>query len=77
MFLPSANRNRIGDLAYLTHQQLKEQEDLFPSVSTFVLEIISKNDKADEIRAIFYGWCVSRLTNFPKTKNGACLYCAL
>ena len=49
MFLPSANRNRIGDLAYLTHQQLKEQEDLFPSVSTFVLEIISKNDKADEI----------------------------
>jgi Uma2 family endonuclease len=50
MFLPSANRNRVADLAYLTKEQLKEQDDLYPSISTFVIEIISKNDKADEIQ---------------------------
>jgi Uma2 family endonuclease len=50
MFLPSANRNRVADLAYLTHQQLQEKEDLYPSVSSFVIEIISKNDKADEVQ---------------------------
>ncbi len=50
MFLSSANRNRVADLAYLTAEQLKEKEDLYPSISPFVIEIISKNDKADEIQ---------------------------
>lgn len=50
MFLPSANRIRVADLAYLTAQQLKEKEDLYPSISSFVIEIISKNDKADDIQ---------------------------
>lgn len=50
MFLPKANRNRIADLAYLTKAQWKEKDDLHPSVSSFVIEIISKNDTADEIQ---------------------------
>ena len=50
MYLPTAKRNRIADFAYLTNEQVEEQEDLFPSVSTFVIEIISKNDKADEVQ---------------------------
>ena len=49
MFLPTANRNRIADLAYLTEEQLKEQDDKTPSVSPFVIEIISKNDTAYEL----------------------------
>ena len=50
MFLPSANRIRVADLAYLTAQQLKEKEDLYPTICTFAIEIISKNDKADDIQ---------------------------
>ncbi len=50
MFLPKANRNRIADLAYLTEEQVKDQEDLHSSVSTFVIEVISKNDTAEEIQ---------------------------
>jgi Uma2 family endonuclease len=50
MFLPKANRNRIADLAYLTEAQVKEQDDLHSSVSSFVIEVISKNDTADDIQ---------------------------
>ena len=49
MFLPDANRNRIADLAYLTKEQLQEVDDLKPSLSSFVIEIISKNDTTYEV----------------------------
>jgi Uma2 family endonuclease len=49
MFLPKANRSRVADLAYLTAEQVKEKEDLKPSVCEFVIEVISKNDRADDI----------------------------
>lgn len=49
MFLPTANRNRIADLAYLTKAQLQEVDDLKPSLSPFIIEIISKNDTAYEL----------------------------
>jgi Uma2 family endonuclease len=50
MFLPKSNRNRVADLAYLTKEQVSEQDDLYPSISTFVIEIISKNDKASDVQ---------------------------
>ena len=50
MFLPKANRSRIADLAYLTADQVKEQDDITPGISPFVIEVISKNDTADEIK---------------------------
>jgi Uma2 family endonuclease len=50
MFLPKSNRNRVADLAYLTKEQISEQNDLYPSISTFVIEIISKNDKASDVQ---------------------------
>ena len=49
MFLPTANRTRIADLAYLTKEQLQEVDDLKPSLSSFVIEIISKNDTTYEV----------------------------
>ena len=49
MFLPTANRNRIADLAYLTKEQFHETDDLKPSLSPFVIEIISKNDTSYEL----------------------------
>jgi Uma2 family endonuclease len=49
MFLPTANRNRVGYLAYLTDKQLEEDDDKTPSVSSFVIEVISKNDTAYEL----------------------------
>jgi Uma2 family endonuclease len=51
MFLPKANRTRIADLAYLTQAQIKDKNDISPSVSEFVIEIISKTDRADDIDA--------------------------
>ena len=49
MFLPTSNRTRIADLAYLTKEQLQEVDDLKPSLSSFVIEIISKNDTTYEV----------------------------
>ncbi len=51
MFLPKANRTRVADLAYLTAAQVKEKDDITPSVSEFVIEVISKTDRADDIDA--------------------------
>ncbi len=50
MFLPKANRSRIADLAFLTEDGVKEQDDIRPNISEFVIEIISKNDKANDIQ---------------------------
>ena len=49
MFLPKANRTRIADLAYLTAEQVKEKNDVTPSICEFVIEVISKTDRADDI----------------------------
>ena len=50
MFLPKANRSRVADLAYLTANQVGETDDIQPGISEFVIEIISKNDKAHDIQ---------------------------
>jgi Uma2 family endonuclease len=50
MFLPKANRSRVADLAYLTPAQIRETDDIRPGISEFVIEIISKNDKAEDIQ---------------------------
>lgn len=50
MFLPKANRSRVADLAYLTAAQVRETDDIRPGISEFVIEIISKNDKAEEVQ---------------------------
>ncbi len=50
MFLPKANRSRVADLAYLTPTQIRETDDIRPGISEFVIEIISKNDKAHDIQ---------------------------
>jgi Uma2 family endonuclease len=49
MFLPKANRTRIADLAFLTAEQVKEKNDVTPSICEFVIEVISKTDRADDI----------------------------
>ena len=50
MFLPKANRSRVADLAYLTAAQVRETDDIRPGISEFVIEIISKNDKAEDVQ---------------------------
>jgi Uma2 family endonuclease len=50
MFLPAANRSRIADMAYLDAEKIKEKDDITPSISPFVIEVISKNDTAEEIK---------------------------
>lgn len=49
MFLPTVNRTRRTDLAYLTNQQMLQSLDGFPSVCLFAVEIISKNDQINEV----------------------------
>ena len=50
IFLPKANRSRVADLAYLTAAQVRETDDIRPGISEFVIEIISKNDKAEDVQ---------------------------
>jgi Uma2 family endonuclease len=50
MYLPLANRTRVADMAYLDAEKIKEKDDITPSISPFVIEVISKNDTADEIK---------------------------
>ena len=50
MFLPKANRTRVADVAYLTAEQVRETDDIRPGISDFVIEIISKNDKAHDVQ---------------------------
>lgn len=49
MYLPFANRTRRTDVAYLTSEQMKKSHDNDPTVCPFVIEIISKNDQANEV----------------------------
>jgi Uma2 family endonuclease len=50
MFLPKANRTRVADLAYLTADEVRETDDIRPSISEFVIEIISKTDRAHDVQ---------------------------
>jgi len=49
MFLPKAERTRRADIAYLSGEQMKASRDGVPSVCTFVMEVISKNDQINEV----------------------------
>lgn len=49
MFLPFANRTRRVDIAYLTGEQMRASSDNKPTVCPFVIEIIYKNDQANEV----------------------------
>jgi len=49
MYLPFANRTRRTDIAYLTSEQMKKSHDNEPTVCPFVIEVISKNDQANEV----------------------------
>jgi Uma2 family endonuclease len=50
MFLPKANRTRVADLAYLDAHQVRETDDIRPGISEFVIEIISKTDRAHDVQ---------------------------
>lgn len=49
MFLPFANRTRRPDIAYLTGEQMRASRDGKPTVCSFVIEVVSKNDQANEV----------------------------
>ena len=49
MYLPTVNRTRRTDLAYLSNQQMEESRDGIPSVCPFAIEVISKNDQINEV----------------------------
>ncbi len=73
MFLPSANRTRRPDIAYLTAEQMKASRNGQPTVCPFVIEVVSKNDQANEIEeklieyfanGVEVAWII-----FPKVKK--------
>ena len=49
MLLPSVNRTRRTDIAYLTGEQMKNSRNGEPTVCSFVIEVVSKNDQAYEV----------------------------
>jgi len=49
MLLPKAERTRRADIAYLSGEQMKASRDGVPSVCSFVMEVISKNDQINEV----------------------------
>ena len=49
MFMPTINRTRIPDMLLMTDKQINEAERDIDFVSEFVIEIASKNDKAEDI----------------------------
>jgi Uma2 family endonuclease len=48
MYIPSEDRTRRADLAFLTRKQMQESLDGDVSVAPFVIEVISLNDKLGE-----------------------------
>ncbi len=49
MLLPSVSRTRRPDIAYLTAEQMKASRNGQPTVCSFVIEVVSKNDQANEV----------------------------
>jgi Uma2 family endonuclease len=49
MYIPTANRTRRADMAFLTRQQLEDSKTGDTSVAPFVIEVISSNDKINEV----------------------------
>jgi Uma2 family endonuclease len=49
MYIPTANRTRRADMAFLTRQQLEDSKSGDTSVAPFVIEVISSNDKINEV----------------------------
>jgi Uma2 family endonuclease len=49
MFLPLANRTRRPDIAYLSGEQMQASKDGRPTVCSFVIEIISRNDQVNNL----------------------------
>lgn len=48
MFIPTANRTRRADMAFLTDQQMADTVKGDTSVAPFVIEVISMHDKINE-----------------------------
>lgn len=48
MFIPTANRTRRADMAFLTRQQMADSVKGDTSVPLFVIEVISMHDKINE-----------------------------
>jgi Uma2 family endonuclease len=48
VYLPTINRTRRADLAYLSPELLEKAKDNFPTVCPFLIEIVSKNDQINE-----------------------------
>ncbi len=49
MYLHTANRTRRADIAYLTGEQMAASSNGEPTVCPFVIEVVSKNDQANEV----------------------------
>jgi Uma2 family endonuclease len=49
MYLPSVNRTRRTDIAFMSGSQTDKSIDGNPSVCPFVIEIVSKNDQVNEV----------------------------
>ncbi len=49
MYLPQAKRTRRADIAFLSGTQMQESVHGEPTVCEFVIEIVSKNDQANEL----------------------------
>jgi len=49
MFLPFVLRTRRADIAYLSGEQMQASRDGKATVCAFVIEVVSKNDQANEV----------------------------
>ncbi len=49
MYLPTVDRTRRTDLAFLTAEQMENSIDGMPTVCPFAIEVISKNDQINEV----------------------------
>jgi Uma2 family endonuclease len=49
MYIPTLNRTRRTDIAFLTGTQTSESIDGKPTICPFVVEIISKNDQINDV----------------------------
>lgn len=49
MYLPTVDRTRRADIAYLSGAQMAASKNGIPTVCPFVIEVISKNDQVNEV----------------------------